>query len=130
MYDQQSMENFNANMQSIIRYVLNSKEHVIIDNTQITQHPLFSYSTAKSILCLPIIHQNEIISILYFENTLMTNAFHPSHVQLLKVIAAQIAVSFENAKIYGDLEKRVQLRTRELDETNRHLIKMNERLEK
>lgn len=130
LYEQQKIEDFSANMQSIIRYVLKSKEHVIIQNAQKTQHPLLSYSTAKSILCLPIVHQNEIISILYFENTLLTNAFHPSHVQLLKVIAAQIAVSFENAKIYGDLEKRVQLRTKELDETNRHLKKMNERLEK
>ncbi|WP_249662151.1 GAF domain-containing protein, partial [Lysinibacillus fusiformis] len=91
----------------IIRYVLHEKEHVIIQKAQKTQHPLLSYSTAKSILSLPIVHQNEIISILSFENTLLTNAIHPSHVQLLKVIAAQIAASFENAKIRLYLEKRV-----------------------
>ncbi|MFJ7368138.1 ATP-binding protein [Lysinibacillus sp. NPDC098008] len=129
MYDQQTVEDLSATMQSIVRYVLKSKEHLIIQNGQ-GHHQLSLYASAKSILCLPIVHQNHIIAVLYFENTLMTNAFHPSHVHLLQVIAAQIAVSIENAKIYGELEQRVHMRTRELDETNRHLTAMNERLEK
>lgn len=129
MYEDKKIEDVSATMQSILRYVLKSKEHIIIQNGQ-AYHQLLTYSSAKSILCLPIVHKNEVMAILYFENTLMTNAFHPSHIHLLQVIAAQIAVSIENAKIYGELEQRVQLRTKELDETNRDLKTVNERLEK
>lgn len=130
IFHDHKIEEFSETMQSIVYFVLQSGEQLIIQNTQAQSVYLSAFSTAKSILCVPIHLKDEIIAILYLENTLITNAFHPTHVNLLKMISGQIAVSIENAKIYGELEKRVLSRTKELDETNSHLKKVNERLEK
>lgn len=129
-YEQQHIEQFHENMQSIVRYVIQSEEPYIIQNTNAPNALLRSLPTAKSILCLPIHYKSEIIAILYLENTLTTNAFNATHLDLLKMLSTQIAISIENAQIYEELEQRVQARTRQVDETNQHLKKVNEQLAK
>lgn len=129
-YEQQHIEQFHENMQSIVRYVIQSEEPYIIPNTKVSNALLRSFSVAKSILCLPIHHKSEIIAILYLENTLTANAFNASHIDLLKMLSTQIAISIENAQIYEELEHRVQARTKQVDETNQHLKKVNEQLAK
>ena len=130
LFDRQSITMLNESMQAVVRYVLQSEESVIIQNAQ--SHSVF-YGfphTSKSILCLPIHHKGEITAVLLLENTLITDAFNSTQVDLLKMISGQIAVSIENAQIYEDLEKRVKERTKELDEINKHLMIANNRLEK
>ncbi|MEC1178770.1 ATP-binding protein [Metasolibacillus meyeri] len=129
-YEQQHLEQFHENMQSIVRYVIQSEEPCIIQNTKVANALLRTPSTAKSILCLPIHHKSEIIAVLYLENILTVNAFHATHIDLLKMLSTQIAISIENAQIYEELEQRVQARTRQVDETNQHLKKVNEQLAK
>ena len=130
MFDQQAIAILNESMQAVARYVLQSEEFIIIQNAQ-DNHTLKGFPpTAKSILCLPIHHKGEVVALLLLENTLMTDAFSSTQVDLLKMISRQIAVSIENAQIYEDLENRVQERTKELDEMNKHLKNANNRLEK
>ena len=130
LYEHETISMLNESMQAVVRYVLQSKESVIIQNAQ--NHSVFNgfSPTSKSILCLPIHHKGEIIAVLLLENTLITDAFSSTQVDLLKMISGQIAVSIENAQIYEDLEKRVKERTKELDEINKHLMIANNRLEK
>ncbi|MFJ7735596.1 ATP-binding protein [Lysinibacillus sp. NPDC097287] len=130
IFEHQSINMFNESIQAVVRYVLQSEEFIIIQNAQ-NHNKLKSFPpTAKSILCLPIHHKGEIIALLLLENTVMTDAFSSTQVDLLKMISGQIAVSIENAQIYEDLEKRVKERTKELDEMNKHLKNANDRLEK
>ncbi|GLC89286.1 ATP-binding protein [Lysinibacillus piscis] len=130
LYHRQPIGQFGENMQSVVRYVWQSGEPLIIHNAQEPNALFHEASTAKSILCLPIHHKDDIIAMLYLENTLTTNAFQETQVDLLKMIATQIAVSIENAMMYEELEQRVQARTKELDEMNQHLKMVNERLAK
>lgn len=127
-YEQQQLEQFHENMQSIVRYVIQSEEPCIIQNTKVPNALLRTSSAAKSILCLPIHHKREIIAVLYLENTVTANAFHATHIDLLKMLSTQIAISIENAQIYEELEQHVQARTKQVDETNQHLKKVNEQL--
>src|SRR5262249_39810880 len=60
----------------------------------------------RSILCLPLINQGNLIGILYLENNLAPRVFTPDRVSVLKVLAAQAAISLENARLYSDLEDR------------------------
>ncbi|KOS69758.1 hypothetical protein AEA09_06035 [Lysinibacillus contaminans] len=130
MFENQAINLLNESMQAVVRYVLQSEEHIIIQNAQ-SHNTLKGFPpTAKSILCLPIHHKGEVIALLFLENTLMTDAFNSTQVDLLKMISRQIAVSIENAQIYEELENRVQERTKELDEMNKHLKNANNRLEK
>ncbi|MCA9791087.1 MAG: diguanylate cyclase, partial [Candidatus Eremiobacteraeota bacterium] len=67
-----------------------------------------------SILCIPVKQQNELSAILYLENDLATGAFTDQQLDLLRLLAAQAAISIRNAQLYNTLEQRVAERTREL----------------
>ncbi|MGB3532481.1 MAG: AAA family ATPase [Microcoleaceae cyanobacterium] len=54
----------------------------------------------KSLLCLPILNHGKLLAILYLENRLMTQAFTPERVDVLKLLCSQAAISLENAELY------------------------------
>jgi serine phosphatase RsbU (regulator of sigma subunit) len=52
----------------------------------------------KSILCLPILHQDKLLAILYLENNLIPGAFTSDRLELLNVLTSQAAISMEIAR--------------------------------
>ncbi|MDQ2106421.1 sensor histidine kinase, partial [Azospirillum isscasi] len=76
----------------------------------------------RSVLCLPLVRQGVLIGLLYLENNLVTGAFVDQRVEVPCLLAAQIAISLENARLYDELaafnrslEAQVAERTRALD---------------
>ncbi|MBD2667184.1 serine/Threonine protein kinase and Signal Transduction Histidine Kinase (STHK) with GAF sensor [Richelia sinica FACHB-800] len=110
---------------SIINYVAHTQEHVFINDARIDQNfgidPYIQQEKPKSILCNPIIKQGKLIGIVYLENNLTVGAFTPERLQVLKMLAAQAAISLENAQLYANLEEKVEQRTQELNEKNLRL---------
>jgi predicted ATPase/signal transduction histidine kinase len=99
---------------AVVKYVHRTKEDLLIDD--VGRHPLFSMDpvvtekNARSILCMPIILQGEIIALLYFEHDLISKAFSPERVEVLKLLSGQMAISLQNAlneqkKIAEQLER-------------------------
>ncbi len=78
----------------------------------------------RSILCTPLIRQGHLLGVLYLENRLMPNVFTESRRQFFELLAAQAAVSIENARLYDELDQRVQARTRELQQAQERLADM------
>ncbi|MEP6518495.1 AAA family ATPase [Microcoleus vaginatus] len=124
---------------AIVNYVARSHENVVLNNA--TDEGLFtgdSYITAtepKSILCTPLLNQGKLGGILYLENNLAIGAFTSERVETLKIIAAQAAISIENASLYEQLEdynrtleQKVEDRTAELAQANTEILSLNERL--
>jgi predicted ATPase/signal transduction histidine kinase len=107
---------------SIINYVAHTQEHVFINDARIDKNfgidPYIQQEQPKSILCTPIINQGKLIGIIYLENNLTVGAFPPERLQVLKLLAAQAAISLENAQLYANLEEKVEQRTQELNEKN------------
>ncbi len=58
----------------------------------------------RSILCHPLFHKDELIGVLYLENSLIANAFTSSRSHVLQLLSAQIATAIENALFYERLE--------------------------
>jgi PAS domain S-box-containing protein len=93
---------------SLIRHVIRTRERVILDDAS---KPNMFYGDdyppdrqSKSVLCLPLIKQSELIGILFLENTLISHAFIPAGVALLELLAGQAAISLENSRLYSDLQ--------------------------
>jgi predicted ATPase/signal transduction histidine kinase len=125
---------------TLISYVRRTREHVLIDDA--AQPHAFSADAwlergkARSVLCLPLVRQEEFRGVLYLENSLATNAFTPARLALLEHLASQAAISIENARLYADvqraeaalrrandeLEKRVEERTGELRQAQAQLL--------
>jgi signal transduction histidine kinase len=54
----------------------------------------------------------------YLENNLASGAFTPERLQVIEVLATRAAISIENARLYANLEKRVEERTASLARAN------------
>ncbi|WPB81577.1 AAA family ATPase [Archangium violaceum] len=125
---------------SLISYVKRTREHVLIGDAS-QPHPFAADSwlargQARSVLCLPLLRQEEFRGVLYLENDLAPDAFTPARLSLLDHLASQAAISVENARLYADvqraetalrhandeLEKRVEERTRELKRAQSRLL--------
>jgi len=124
---------------SIINYVINTQETVVKNDAahlgRFTNDHYIKKHQTKSILCVPLINQGRIISIVYLENNLTTGAFTPDRLEVLKILSSQAAISIKNARLYADLaeynctlEAKVEERTQELSKTLDHLKATQEEL--
>jgi PAS domain S-box-containing protein len=67
--------------------------------------PCWAGRAVKSVLCLPILRRSTLLGVLYLENNLVSQAFVPQRVAVLELLAAQAAISIENALLYADLQR-------------------------
>jgi len=56
----------------------------------------------KSVICVPISRARRFSGAIYMENDLITGAFTEDRVEVIKLLAAQAAISVENARLYED----------------------------
>jgi predicted ATPase/class 3 adenylate cyclase len=100
---------------SIVRYVERTGKTVVIGDASATlrfaDDPHFATTTVRSVLCLPIVHQNRNVAVLYLENRVATEAFSPERVELLNALSGQMAISIDNARLYDRLQQSLTLQT-------------------
>ena len=97
--------------ESVLHYVLRTQESVILDDAAAAENPFVAdpymrQRQARSILCLALINQGQLVGVLYLENNLMPRVFAPARIAALKLLASQAAVSLENSRLYRDLAER------------------------
>jgi PAS domain S-box-containing protein len=96
--------------ESVVRYAARTREIVILDDTSAgSPHSTDEYLGAqgvRSVLCLPLMKQGELVALLYLENRLAAGVFTPGRIAVLKVLASQAAISLENSGLYRKLQKR------------------------
>ncbi len=71
----------------------------------------------RSILCLPLLNQAQLIGVLYLENNLAPRVFAPTRLAVLKLLASQAAIALENTRLYRDLAER-EAKVRRLVDAN------------
>ncbi|MEO1634839.1 MAG: AAA family ATPase [Cyanobacteria bacterium J06631_9] len=97
---------------SLINHVKHTLEAAVIFNA--TAHPTLCNDPyvlrykPKSVLCIPIVNQGKLISILYLENNLTIGAFTDNRVEVLKLICTQAAISLENARLYHQTQQALE----------------------
>jgi predicted ATPase/serine phosphatase RsbU (regulator of sigma subunit) len=118
----------------IVNYVARTKKILILDDAasegDFTGDPYVVQNRPRSILCSAILNQGQISAILYMENNLSRAAFRLERMELLNALASQAAISINNARLYENLEDKVEERTRALnaslakvEEANEHIMK-------
>ena len=94
---------------SIVRYVARAHTAVVLGdasrNPRFAQDPYVIVNKPRSLLCMPVLNQSHLVGVLYLENNLTTNAFTDERCVLLDMIAAQAAISINNAFLYDSLTR-------------------------
>lgn len=117
---------------SVINYTQRTRETVVVNDA--VREGLFTgdryirETKPKSLLCVCMIYQGRMIGILYLENNLACGVFTPERVEFLKILSSQMAISVENAQLYGYLEQKVEARTQELARTLKEMEVLNDTL--
>lgn len=122
-----------------VRLVLRTGESLVVDDARLhgaLAHDAYvEANNTKSVLCAPIRHKSRVLGAMYVENNLVAGAFTADRLQAIDILASQVAVSIENARLFEmekrqglaltrmneDLEELVATRTQELRQTNERL---------
>jgi C4-dicarboxylate-specific signal transduction histidine kinase len=83
---------------------------VILDDARgqnmFAEDEYMSRKRVRSLLCLPLLKQADLIGVLYLENSLASHVFTPARIAVLKLLASQAAIALENARLYRDVADR------------------------
>jgi diguanylate cyclase (GGDEF)-like protein len=110
---------------SAVRYVLRSGEPLLVND--ITRDDRFASDPALigfehcSLLVVPIASHGLQRAVVVLENSLTSGAFSVDRIDVVMLIAGQLAVSLDNALLYGALERKVVERTLALEQVNARL---------
>ena len=117
----------------LIKYVERTEETVVLRDSPMDQFFIsdeyFENNKSKSVFCMPIITKRKVLGILYLENNLLKNAFNDSHMEILKLLASQIAISLENSNMYKNMEELIEERTEQQKNKNIKLVNINEKMQ-
>jgi len=100
---------------AVVRYVRRTGQDLVVGNLagdeRFAGDAYITRANAKSVLCVPVGHKSRSAGILYLENNLTTEAFTPERIELMRILAAQAAISLENARLYDGMKTEVERRT-------------------
>ena len=110
---------------AIVSYVARMRESVVLRDAAkeglFTSDPYVVRARPRSVLCMPLAHQGQLVGVLYLENNLAAGAFTPGRLEVQQILSTQIAISIANARLYENLERKVSERTADLDKRNAEL---------
>ncbi len=117
---------------ALVNYVLRAREPVVLSNAMSEgvyskDHYIREHHT-KSVLCSPIIHQTQLVGLLYLENNVTEGAFTPARLKVLDMLSSQAAISLQNARLYQTLEQKVEERTAQLNAKIEELLQTRNEL--
>jgi PAS domain S-box-containing protein len=94
----------------VLEQVIRTESQVILDDARgenvFAEDEYIGRKQARSLLCLPLLKQAELIGVLYLENSLASHVFTPGRIAVLKLLASQAAIALENARLYSDVAER------------------------
>ncbi len=115
----------------LVRLVARTGESVLVGDAekdpQWSADPYVTAARPRSILCVPIVSQGKRKGLLYLENNLAAHAFTSERIELMQILAAQAAISLENAELYEETRQEVG-RRRQAEEKLREALSSLEEL--
>ncbi|WP_373425489.1 PAS domain S-box protein [Chroococcidiopsis cubana] len=110
---------------SVIHSVERTQETLVLDDAvselPFSTDPYIQKQQTRSLLCMPILQQKQLIGILYLENNLSAGVFTSDRLQVLNLLMAQAAISLENARLYERLADYAETLERKVEEQTQAL---------
>lgn len=95
--------------EGVLQYVARSKRVVVLadatTDARFSRDPFVVERVVRSVLAVPVVNQGELRALVYLENNLSPGVFSKERVGIVNALGGQIAISLENARLYGNLEQ-------------------------
>jgi predicted ATPase/signal transduction histidine kinase len=92
---------------SVLRYVQRTREPLVAGDAtgddRFARDPYFAGAGCCSLLAVPILSRGTLRAVLLLENRLIRGAFTAERLDVVKLIAGQLAVSLDNVQLYAEL---------------------------
>jgi predicted ATPase/signal transduction histidine kinase/tRNA A-37 threonylcarbamoyl transferase component Bud32 len=93
--------------QGIVHYACRTCDTVVLADAQTTLEfrdlPEVAELGLRSLLCLPLRQQGNLVGLLYLENRLSPNVFTADRVRITELLSQQVAISLENARLIAEI---------------------------
>jgi PAS domain S-box-containing protein len=94
---------------SLLQYVIRTQESVILDDASaqnlFSQDEYVRHRGPRSVLCVPLVKQVNLVGVLYLENNLAPRVFTAKRLAMLQILASEAAISLDHARLYADLNR-------------------------
>ena len=94
---------------SVLRYVQRAREPLVVGDAtrddRFARDPYLADLDCCSLLAVPIVNRGALQAVLLLENRLIRGAFTTERLDAVKLIAGQLAVSLDNARLYTEFRR-------------------------
>ncbi|KAL0478910.1 hypothetical protein AKO1_007814 [Acrasis kona] len=121
------IDKWRGGSKDIIRRVMETKQDLLLGNAtmELESDPYVKKHLCKSILCMPILHQNDLRGCLYMNNDLMTDCFKPDNVKVLSILTSQLYGKYFESRMKG-MEQLAQVQKKKAEQEEAHRLKQEE----
>jgi sigma-B regulation protein RsbU (phosphoserine phosphatase) len=97
----------------VVGYAAQAKVAVLVPDVSKSERYIATNPETRSELAVPLIYQEKVIGVLDLEHT-RRGYFTEDHMRTLTTLAAQLAIAFENARLYEQIARQEQRLERDL----------------
>ena len=101
---------------SVVYAVLNGEGAVVLNDAatrrEFARDAYFHSRKPQSILCVPFNRQRNVAGAIYMENSVASGVFTEDRIEIIKLLAAQTAISVENAELYQGQARLIEAQRR------------------
>lgn len=91
----------------LVGYAAANKTAVLVPDVTKDPRYIALNSETRSELCVPLVYKDELVGVLDIEHT-RRGYFNETHVRNLSILAAQVAIAIENARLYEQVRQQEQ----------------------
>jgi signal transduction histidine kinase len=99
---------------SIVNFVRRTSESVVLSDApsddRFGSDPYVTQHKPRSAMCVAVQKQGRLIGVLYLENRVLAGAFTSDRIRIMQMLAAEAAISLENARLFDGLKREVRER--------------------
>jgi predicted ATPase/class 3 adenylate cyclase len=100
------LEQYDDIPESAVAYAVRTRQRLLINRGEMVElfqrDPYIKAKDPASLLVQPLLHQGNLVGILYLEHRQTDGVFTPKSLQILSMLSTQIAISVDNAMLYRD----------------------------
>ncbi len=115
-----------------VSYVMRRRKDLVLRDARESDHfatdPYIEAHQPRSLLCAPIHYKGALIGVIYLENNGIEGAFTPSRVEMVQMLAAQAAISIENARLLASVQESEETAQQASQAKSRFLASVNHEL--